>query len=60
MTRSRTTFPDEQPWVPVADAVLRGEYLKADKGVIKSIVIGLRSISHPTCRKAHEFLTKKP
>ena len=48
--------PDQAPWLHVARQVLAGEFDEADKSTIQSLVIGLRSIQHPDCRRATDRL----
>lgn len=40
-------LPDKAAWLPVAEAVLRGAFDKADKSTVQSLAIGLRSVPHP-------------
>ena len=47
---------DERPWLHVAKQVLAGEFDTADDSLRQSILIGLRSIPHPTCRAASDKL----
>jgi hypothetical protein len=44
--------PDQAAWLPVARQVLAGEFENADRSTVESLVIGLRSITHPVCRQA--------
>jgi hypothetical protein len=48
--------PDEKPWLHVAKQVLQGEFDTADDSLRQSVLIGLRSIPHPTCRAASDKL----
>lgn len=49
---------DETPWLPVAEAVLRGAYAAALKSEVQSVLIGVRSIRHPTCQAAKTELVR--
>ncbi len=49
---------DCRPWVAVAERVLSGEFTHADGSTVESLRIGLRSIGHPTCRRAYALLEK--
>jgi len=46
--------PDCVPWLHIARQVLQGEFDAADRSMNESLAIGLRSINHPLCRRAHE------
>jgi hypothetical protein len=50
--------PDEAPWLPVAEAVLRGEYAAALRSEVQSALIGVRSVRHPTCQQARAELLR--
>ncbi len=51
---------DQAPWLHVARQVLAGEFNGADDSTRQSLIIGLRSISHPVCRRALERLGVEP
>ncbi len=60
-TRSINLTPDCIPWLHVARQVLAGEFDECDVSTCESLVIGLRSIPHPTGRSAIEHLrNQKP
>ena len=44
------------PWVHVAKQVLAGEFVHADASTAETLIIGLRSIQHPLCKRAMEIL----
>jgi hypothetical protein len=44
--------PDQVPWLHIARLVAYGEFDGADNSTVESLTIGLRTISHPLCRKA--------
>jgi hypothetical protein len=48
--------PDEIPWLHVARQVLAGEFVGCDSSTRESLTIGLRSIPHPLCHCALEWL----
>jgi hypothetical protein len=49
---------DCAPWLHVAKQVLAGEFDgPMDNSVRGSLEIGLQSISHPLCRRAHAYLS---
>ena len=57
--------PDQAPWLHVARQVLCGEFEGVGRSMRESLMIGLRSIAHPECRRALAQLsagntTKKP
>ncbi len=43
---------DCKPWLHVARQILAGEFNGADGSTVASLVIGLRSVNHPQCRRA--------
>jgi hypothetical protein len=47
---------DHAPWLHVAKQVLAGEFDACSNSMRESLVIGLRSINHATCRQAMERL----
>lgn len=47
---------DQAPWLHVAKQVLAGEFNGADNSTRESLVIGLRNLAHPVCRRALERL----
>ena len=47
---------DEVPWVSVAENVLAGKYLTADRSTLRSIGIGVRGIEHDTCKEAYSLI----
>ena len=47
---------DERPWLHVAKQVLCGEFKGCCRSMRESLLIGLRSINHPDCRRALERL----
>jgi len=49
--------PDQAAWLPVAAQVLAGKYDRSDSSTRQSLIIGLRSIDHPACRQALQYLT---
>jgi len=51
---------EEIPWLHIARQVLAGEFDGCDRSTRESLVIGLRSISHPLCRKALARLRGQP
>jgi hypothetical protein len=57
--RAAGLAPDCQPWLHVAKQVLAGEFEGADDSTVTSLVIGLRSIGHPVCKRAVEQLTRQ-
>ena len=52
--------PDQAAWLPVAQQILRGEFDGCDRSTCESLMIGLRSVSHPACRRALEKLPVNP
>ncbi|HEY3862040.1 MAG TPA: hypothetical protein VGO59_09145 [Verrucomicrobiae bacterium] len=52
--------PDCALWMHVANQVLAGEFLGADKSTVESLIIGLRGISNPLCQRALARLPKNP
>ena len=48
--------PDCAPWLHTAKQVLTGEFDGGERSVLRSLIIGLRSIEHPACRRALERL----
>lgn len=40
------------PWVHIARQVLAGEFAGADGSTATSVMIGLRAVNHPLCRRA--------
>lgn len=51
---------DCAPWFHVARQVLAAEFDGADRSMIESLKIGLRSIRHPLCEKAVTRLQSAP
>lgn len=51
-TRTISLTPDCVPWLHVARQILAGEFDGADRSTVESLIIGLRSIPHPSCRAA--------
>jgi hypothetical protein len=51
------TSADSAPWIHVGRQVIAGEFDDADRSTRMSLLIGLRSVSHPVCRQAFENLT---
>jgi hypothetical protein len=47
------------PWIHTAKQILSGEFDASDRSTISSLIIGLRSISHPLCQKALARLSAK-
>jgi hypothetical protein len=47
---------DREAWIPISLRVLNGDFKNADRSTNESLRIGLRSIEHPECLKAHEQL----
>jgi hypothetical protein len=39
-------------WLHVARQILAGEFEGADSSTVESLIIGLRSIQHPSCQQA--------
>jgi hypothetical protein len=50
--------PDQAPWLHIAKEVLLGEFCNADTSTRESLMIGLRSIGHATCKQALERLAE--
>lgn len=48
---------DQATWLHVAKQILAGEFDGADRSTRESLAIGLRSVHHPTCKRAHEKLS---
>ncbi len=44
--------PDCAPWLHVARQILAGEFDGGDRCLLESLLIGVRSISHPACQQA--------
>jgi hypothetical protein len=44
--------PDCIPWLHVARQIMTGEFDAGDHSLLVSLLIGLRSIPHPTCISA--------
>jgi hypothetical protein len=55
--RTANLPPDCAPWLHVARQVMAGEFDGADRSMIESLDIGLRSTNHPVCRRAIERLS---
>jgi hypothetical protein len=53
---SANLAPDCVPWLHVAKQVLAGEFVGCDGSTRESLVIGLRGILHPLCKRALEQL----
>ena len=49
---------DQKPWLGIAQRVLEGEFDKGTRSLLKSLVIGLRGISHPRCQEATDRLRR--
>ena len=43
---------DCAPWLHIARQVTEGEFDGADRSTVESLIIGLRGIRHPLCRRA--------
>jgi hypothetical protein len=50
--KTHNLAPESLPWLHVARQVLAGEFGEADSSTRESLIIGLRSIAHPLCRRA--------
>ncbi len=59
-TRGVHLLPDCIPWLHIARQILAGEFQAADSSTRQSLSIGLRSINHPLCQDALQWLTTKP
>lgn len=56
-TEASGLAPDEISWLHVARQLLAGEFDGLmDNSVRDSLEIGLRSIAHPLCRRAYDYL----
>jgi hypothetical protein len=55
-SRAAALTPDCAPWVYVARQVLDGEFDGVDRSTRESLIIGLRNIQHPLCRRALGWL----
>lgn len=47
-----TLPPDQLPWLHIAQQILAGEFDGCDSSTTESLIIGLRDIEHPLCRRA--------
>lgn len=50
---------DIAPWLVIATQVLLGGWDNSEGSARESLIIGLRNIDHPDCRKAVKRLKKK-
>jgi hypothetical protein len=57
-TRASGLSEDCASWLHVARQVLAGEFDDADRSTVESLIFGLRSITHPTCRGAFQRLNQ--
>lgn len=44
------------PWLHIAKQILAGEFDGANRSTVESLIIGLRNIGHPLCRRVLERL----
>ena len=47
-----------EPWIHVAAQVINGEFHAANRSMRESLIIGLRGIDHPACRRAVTILIR--
>ena len=47
---------NEQEWLAIARRVLAGDYIRADKSTVQSLIIGLRSHPHADAKAAVKML----
>jgi hypothetical protein len=55
-TRTAGLAPDCEPWVHIARQILAGEFDGCDNSTRESLILGLRSITHPLARSSLEKL----
>lgn len=48
--------PDQAAWLPTAHQVVAGEFDGGHRSLLESLLIGVRSIPHPTCITARARL----
>ncbi|MBI3417985.1 MAG: hypothetical protein HY043_22065 [Verrucomicrobia bacterium] len=58
--KAASLTPDCVPWLHIARQILAGEFEGAHRSTLESLIIGLRSIAHPDCRRAIARLQHKP
>ncbi len=60
VARREGLTPDQAPWLHIARQVLEGEFAGAGRSLREAIAIGLKTIPHPTCRRALDAITGTP